>query len=59
VTSDKPIDPGIVCEKCRSPMAVRRGPRGPFLGCTAYPKCRGTKHMPPDLKEKLKDPPPK
>ena len=43
-------------------MAVRRGPRGPFLGCTAFPKCRSTKQVPEDLKEKLKDilpPPPK
>jgi DNA topoisomerase-1 len=36
-------------------MAVKKGPRGPFLGCTAYPKCRSTKPMPEDLKEKLKD----
>ena len=29
-----------VCEKCGKPMALRQGPRGPFLGCTGYPKCR-------------------
>ena len=28
------------CEKCGKPMALRQGPRGPFLGCTGYPKCR-------------------
>ncbi len=32
-----------VCEKCGSPMAVKRGRFGEFLACTAYPKCRNTK----------------
>src|SRR5258708_35662180 len=36
-------------------MGVKRGPRGPFLGCTAYPKCRSTKQVPEEMKEKLKD----
>ena len=49
----KPIDTGVACEKCGAPMAVKRGPRGPFLGCTAYPKCRSTKPLPEELKEKL------
>jgi DNA topoisomerase-1 len=30
-------------------MAIRQGPRGPFLGCTGYPKCRNAKPLPPDL----------
>ena len=50
----QPVDPGVKCEKCGSPMAVKRA-RGPFLGCSAYPKCRSTKPMPDELKEKLKD----
>ena len=38
-----------------------RGPRGPFLGCSAYPKCRSTKPIPEDLKGSLNlpAPPPK
>ena len=36
-------------------MTVKKGPRGPFLGCTGYPKCRSTKPVPAELKEKLKD----
>jgi DNA topoisomerase-1 len=36
-------------------MTVKKGPRGPFLGCSAYPKCRSTKPVPDDMKEKLKD----
>jgi DNA topoisomerase-1 len=29
-----------VCDKCGKPMMLRQGKRGPFLGCTGYPKCR-------------------
>jgi len=28
------------CDKCDSPMAVKNGKFGKFLGCTGYPKCR-------------------
>jgi DNA topoisomerase-1 len=35
-------------------MIVRRGPRGPFLGCSGYPACRSTKPVPEELKEKIK-----
>jgi DNA topoisomerase I len=28
------------CEKCGSEMIVRVGKFGPFLGCSAYPKCK-------------------
>jgi DNA topoisomerase-1 len=51
----QPIDTGLKCEKCGSPMMVRKGPRGPFLGCSAYPKCRNAKPIPAELKEQLKD----
>lgn len=30
------------CEKCGGPMLVRRSRRGFFLGCSNYPKCKGT-----------------
>jgi DNA topoisomerase-1 len=43
----------VKCEKCGKPMALRQGRRGPFLGCTGYPKCRGTAPIPDDLKEQL------
>jgi DNA topoisomerase-1 len=33
----------ISCEKCGSPMILRDSKRGPFLGCSKYPKCRATK----------------
>lgn len=33
------------CPECGKSLAVRRGKRGPFLGCTGYPKCRFTKEI--------------
>jgi DNA topoisomerase-1 len=38
VLSSRPTE--HLCDKCKSPMVLREGPRGPFLGCSAYPKCR-------------------
>jgi len=32
----------ILCPDCGAPMALRQGKYGPFLGCSAYPKCRKT-----------------
>jgi DNA topoisomerase-1 len=37
----KPITTTVPCEKCGSPLYLREGKRGPWLGCSAYPKCRG------------------
>ncbi len=31
----------LQCEKCGSPLNLRRGKRGPWLGCSAFPKCKG------------------
>ena len=33
------------CEKCGSAMAKKRGPFGPFLGCTNYPECKNIKNI--------------
>ena len=27
------------CPKCNAPLIKRMGPRGPFIGCSAFPKC--------------------
>ena len=32
-----------VCEKCGSPMVVKRGRFGEFLACSSYPECKTTK----------------
>jgi DNA topoisomerase-1 len=62
----KPVPPpetGIACDKCDAPMTIKKSFRGPFLACTAYPKCRNAKSINAELREKLKDilppPPPK
>ncbi len=34
-----------VCEKCGSPMTVKNGRFGPFLGCSNYPKCKNIKNL--------------
>jgi DNA topoisomerase-1 len=35
----------VKCEKCGNPMILRQSKRGPFLGCSAFPKCRATKQV--------------
>jgi DNA topoisomerase-1 len=35
----------VKCEKCGNPMILRDSKRGPFLGCSAFPKCRATKQV--------------
>jgi formylglycine-generating enzyme required for sulfatase activity len=42
------------CPDCGGPMKVRKGTRGVFLGCAAFPKCRGTRGAPAALRAKLK-----
>jgi len=32
------------CEKCGSPMVIKTGRFGPFLACSAYPKCKNIKN---------------
>jgi DNA topoisomerase-1 len=50
-----PIKTTVKCEKCGSDMLLRDSKRGPFLGCSTFPKCRSTKMMKklqgPDLKQ--------
>jgi DNA topoisomerase-1 len=37
---------GETCHLCGKPMRARRGRFGPFLACTGYPKCKGTRPLP-------------
>ncbi len=39
----KTIEVAETCDQCGSAMLVRKGKRGYFLGCTGYPKCKGTR----------------
>lgn len=38
-------DGKVICEKCGSPMNVKNGPYGPFLGCSNYPTCKNIKKV--------------
>jgi ssDNA-binding Zn-finger/Zn-ribbon topoisomerase 1 len=31
----------LPCPTCQSPLNLRSGLRGPWLGCSRFPKCRG------------------
>ncbi len=35
-----------LCQECGKPMVIRHGRSGDFLGCSTFPKCRGTRSMP-------------
>jgi DNA topoisomerase-1 len=48
-----PIEVKDVCPKCGEPMKLRSSRRGYFLGCTKYPRCRGTLQPSEDLLAKL------
>jgi DNA topoisomerase-1 len=39
--SPKPCLTDLPCPKCGTMMNLRTGKRGPWLGCSAFPKCRG------------------
>jgi len=36
-----PLKVELTCPKCDSPLNLRRSKRGPWLACSAFPKCRG------------------
>ena len=54
-TSESPAIPEDhgTCEKCGSPMVLRKGRFGPFIACSAYPKCRNTKKIAMDKEGKI------
>jgi DNA topoisomerase-1 len=39
-----------VCEKCGSPMVIKKGRFGRFLACSRYPECKTTKPLPSGIK---------
>ena len=39
--SPPPLKTDLPCVKCESPLNLRRGKRGPWLGCSTFPKCKG------------------
>jgi DNA topoisomerase-1 len=49
----KSIEVEETCDDCGGAMVVRRGRRGFFLGCSRYPKCKGTKEPGTATAEKI------
>ncbi|MCI0457618.1 MAG: DNA topoisomerase [Gemmataceae bacterium] len=47
------VEVSETCPDCEGPMEVRQSRRGPFLGCSNYPKCKGTREISPDLRAEL------
>jgi DNA topoisomerase I len=48
------IEIGEACPKCGSPMKLRAGGRkGFFLGCSTFPKCRGTAEATPEILDQV------
>lgn len=39
----EPEPSGQVCDKCGSPMVLKKGRFGEFLACSAYPRCKNTR----------------
>ncbi len=39
--SPPPLETELPCPKCGAPLNLRDGARGPWLGCSKFPKCRG------------------
>ncbi len=36
-----PLETDLPCPTCGKPLNLREGLRGPWLGCSAFPKCKG------------------
>ena len=36
-----PLETDLPCPTCEAPLNLRSGIRGPWLGCSRFPKCRG------------------
>lgn len=56
-----PLTTELPCPTCESPLNLRDGARGPWLGCSRFPKCRGRgkwasleEDIKSDLEKKLK-----
>jgi DNA topoisomerase-1 len=49
--TDAPTD--IVCEKCGSPMVIKRGKNGRFLACSNYPVCKNTANFTEDAEGRI------
>jgi DNA topoisomerase-1 len=51
------VEVSETCPECGAAMKLRRGFKGFFLGCSKYPKCRGTREATPELLEQVQTSP--
>jgi DNA topoisomerase-1 len=47
------VEVNDTCPECGSPMKLRQGRGRWFLGCSKYPKCKGTREASPELIEQV------
>jgi DNA topoisomerase-1 len=47
------VEVSETCPECGAPMKLRGSRRGYFLGCSKFPKCRGTREASPELLEQV------
>ena len=45
----KAVETDRECPDCGAKLVIRTGRRGPFLGCSKYPKCEHAEDLPPEL----------
>jgi len=50
-----PVLTDLECPKCGAPLNLRSGKRGPWLGCSKFPKCRGRASWTKLAKEKQEE----
>ena len=50
------VETDIICEKCGAKMVVKSGRYGKFAACPNYPKCKNTKPLESEKKEKVEKP---
>ncbi len=49
-----PVEVNETCPHCGAAMKLRPGRGGYFLGCSKYPKCKGTREAGPDILDQLR-----
>jgi DNA topoisomerase-1 len=47
------VEVSDTCPECGASMKLRQSRRGFFLGCSKYPKCKGTREAPAELLEQV------
>lgn len=54
VTKKEALQTKLKCPKCKSPLVIRFGKTGEFVGCSKYPECKFTSNFEKDEKGNIK-----